>query len=278
MENKELIDYRLYDPSKAIFGNRKDKSKFTTLYCSNKHNCNLYSKGQCVMWSGLWGNRCEFGLKKVEEGYTSRASKFNYWLGERRKKVEGIKQLDSAPDKVAKVGDKIYFPYPHWYMISDLPKILQGSAFNSLYWIPENMFNVELLKIILQGTPFALMGGAIMSYKDKIVPKIVEHLKEEMPDLYSELENKYPEITSKFKNVNYIGRKAYVDTIVKNVIFNIERKGDCFWNGQQLIFEDYNMSFSPVKGKTEVRITPNENETIEITSNDMVDLNTKFKD
>jgi hypothetical protein len=128
MSEHKVIDYRIYDPSNAIFKSGNDKATCTVLRCSNSENCSLFKEGRCVAFSGLGYTRCPYGKKSTEVGFTKRARKFRTWINDREQMYENVPKLDTASIKMAEVGEYIYFPYAYWYLIRGLAEY-EGSAF-----------------------------------------------------------------------------------------------------------------------------------------------------
>ena len=275
---EKLIGYSIFDPRNSVFGAKNEKAKATKTYCSNSGNCFFHEKGQCVLWSGLAGHKCKFGRKEVIHGYTQRATKYHDWINKRKKESEGVGPLKAAPQKMGKIGSKIYFPYPHWYMILNLPEEIQGNAWKNIYWIPENLFNADLLIQIIEGKPHAMMGGEIKSYQKEIVPKIVLHLKEIFPGIWENLIQKKPCLGERSKELSHIGRKAILSTLIPGCEFEIERKGTWKWDGEFLTCENYEGFFLPVKGPATIKIKPEDGASVIVTNEVMTNHHTEFID
>jgi hypothetical protein len=278
MENSELIDYRLYNPSNSIFkGSGNDKAKFTRLYCSNSSNCGAFKQGACPMWN-FGGEKCPYGRKTIEEGYTKRARKFHAWIQERKNLVKEIKQLADCK-KMCMIGEYIYLPYPYWTLDRSIKVEKRSSLFSSgQEFIKKELFTIDFFQQLVTAQPKAFMGGLITSYEEKVVPKIINHCREVMPEFFTEWENKYPKTAIKFKDINHVGRKARANTLKIGCEIQIDNK-TAIWNGNEFVFGNFPILFSPIKAaKTYVKIVPTEGASVEITDNAQVCESTEFID
>lgn len=273
-----LIDYRLYDPTKSLFGNKRDKAKFTTLRCSMSETCPALAQGKCAVWHGLGGTHCPYGRRQSETGYTPRAQKFRSWLRERREQVLDIKQL-SPWRKIARIGDYVFFPYPFWSI--DMKAVDQryrhGFFSSPDLFLPADIFTIDLFEKIINARPRAMMGGEITDYQKETVPQIIMHTQEEMPNFYKAWATKHPETAKRFKVLDYTGRKAYLKTVRPGSVFPSD-DGNMIWDGERLIVESYQSIFVPVRKceKCTLTILPSDDTVIEIVDNNQVDDGTKF--
>lgn len=276
----KIVDWRLYDPRNSIFkGSGNDRAEFKTVRCNNSENCSAFKRGQCTMFN-FSGERCPYGSRRREEGFTQRARKYSSWIAEKRESVNGIPQLNTL-DKVAIIGEYIFFPYPHWSLNFNHPGIKSGGFFSSgTQFIKKELFTVELFEKIINVRPQAMMGGTIKSYQEEVVPKIAMEVSEELPEFYAEWEKAYPETASRFKEKNYVGRKAYLNTVVPGSVFT---KGNIkfTWSGGVLKCEGMKSPLGHIiwagKGEYISQYTPTDNDIVTIEDNSQVDCNTKFK-
>lgn len=275
----KLIDWRMYDPSKPnLFGKKSDRAVFTTLTCSNSDNCPAYKRGGCAVWNGLGGTHCPYGKRMEEEGFTPRAQKYRNWIRERREQVAGIEQL-TAWKKIAVIGDYVYFPYSFWSIgMKSIDQRFRDGAFNDPdKFLPREMFTVDLFDRIVNARPRALMGGEITKYQAEIVPKIILHTRQELPDFFDEWIKKYPKTAKRFESLNYVGMRAYLKTLRPGARFT-HKNGEMFWDGRVLRIEDYNSVSFPLNKweSATLIITPSDETIIEITDNEQVTEFTKF--
>lgn len=276
-QNYEVIDWRLYDPNNSFFKSKaSDKAEFRRSLCSNSKNCGLFAKGQCTLYS-FGFQKCPYGYIKTDIGYSRKAHKYSDFIKQSKDSVVEIPQLDSANRKLSIVGDWVFFPYPHWYLKNNLPDEIKGGVFSSIHFIPINLFTLEFLYQIITFRPNAMMGGEIVSYQKEVVPKILIHLKEELPNIFNELMLKYEDLYIYVKEQSNIGRKALIKTLNKGCIITTD-KGIFTWDGQHMICDDYKNVFNPFKGMSKIIIVPNDDETYKITDDNQVCSETKFLD
>lgn len=276
--NATLIDYRLYDPSAAVlFKNRNNKAIFRELFCTLP-SCRARKKGKCAVWNvAAWG--CPYGLIKSDIGFTKRAAKFRSWINERKKRVDGICQL-KALKKIEQIGEYIYFPYPHWHLDKTITDKLENKSKGRISFFTIKEFTVELFELIVNTRPRSLFGGEITSYQKDVVPQIVLHTEEQLPEFYRKWSEMYPETAGKYKVKNYVGRKAFLKTCVVGAEFKIKRGDVGVWDGKFLIIDNYNPLFPPVRDclSTKMIFEPTDKTTIVITNNSQVDRKTLFDD
>lgn len=276
--NKKLIDYRLYNPKNSLFGSKKDKAKFRTLYCTASDVCRAYKNNTCTMWK-MGGSKCPYASMNVEEGFTQRARKFHSWVSERKERVKDIKQLKAA-GKIELINEYIYFPYAHWYLDKSVPVENKGGYFsNGPQFFLLDVFTIDLFQKIVNARPHAMMGGEITSYQKEVVPKIVMHTEEQLPDFFNQWKDKYKDTYERFKVKDYVGRLALVKTLKKGT--KIQHKyGNIIWDGKYAVIDNFDLSFSPIKeySNASLKLTLEDNASIKITSNDQVSGITKFVD
>ena len=274
IEKKELIDYRLYDPSGFnLFGKKSDKAVFTTVHCSNSKNCELYKRGKCALWHGVFHVGCEYGNLYKETGYTTRAKKSYQWINTRRERVKGISQL-ASPKKIATVGNKVFLPYQFWKIAvfghySDKQK--------SHYWIDKSDFNIEFVLKLIKSVPRDLWDNSIITkYQKEVVPRFISHLKELLPDTYDECYKASESFREKADSITFIGRTAKVITLVKGSVIKVA-SNYYKWDGEKLISERDECHLIEFKGYKTI-IIPNDKSVIKITNDNQADEGTEFID
>jgi len=288
----EVIHGYVFDPRHSLFkSSQNDKAKCTTIYCCNKLSCPLYAQKRCV-YMHVFPDRCPYGYKRVEEGFTRRARKLSSWVSERKEKYRG-KSLSAAPPVLCRIGAYVYLPYAHMSMNKDVPFLRHSHVFDSgIPFVLAKDFTIEAVAKLLTFRPQALMAGAngsheICSYQTEQVPSFLIHLKEQMPDLFSRVADKYPElITSKMSDYSPVGRKALVATLRKGCVF-VKDKGkdriteEWVWDGKDFVCENAEYllgSFSGLKAENVcIKITPEPGAEIEITDVRQVTPQTVFK-
>jgi hypothetical protein len=265
-----------------LFGSKTDKASMRQVHCKNSENCPLFAQGKCIALNFM-GYRCPHGYARSEDGYTKKARAFSKWIRDREEKYKDtLYKLDSAPDYMIIIGDKIYLPYHCMNMNNDIPFeshghfMSKGSGFLAL-----EHFTVDNIARMCNFAPQALMGGTITSYITEVVPKFLTHLSEYLPKLYQELIEKYPNLQIKVTNMNHVGRKALLSTLKPDItiVNGDSSKSHWDWDGEKLTSEDYRMIFSVVDTAKQVTVIyPKPNATVKVQSNDHVLPTTKFID
>lgn len=81
-----------------------------------------------------------------------------------------------------------------------------------LVYIPEDKFDNKLIKFICDAKPVTIFDNVeIKRYQEEIVPRFLYELKKEYKEIYNNFVQKNPEY--KEKEINFIGRKAYIYTL-----------------------------------------------------------------
>jgi len=221
--------------------------------------------------------KCPYGKKETEIGYTPRAMKFHSWMRDKRATVEGIQQKKGY-SKIAIIGDYVWFPYPHWNLASTIPEKYQSGAFTTNTFIEKDDFTVKLFQTIVRAIPQAVFGGAIQRYQIEIVPTMVQHVKEELPEFYNDWAIAYPDTAEKFKDVSSVGREARLDTIKAGTMVEVKKDVCGLWDGKQITVENYQPFFMGIVEKAKLVITPKKDAVITITNDNQVTNETVFVD
>lgn len=115
--------------------------------------------------------------------------------------------------------------------------------------------------------PYAMVGGEIESYQKKAVPQFCYQLKRNIPDLYQQVVEIYPEIQNLIENINYVGKKAKVKTLLPG---KVKLSSDILdWNGDMLKAKGKQISWWGLHDE-EVTIIPDDNTVVEICDNETV--------
>lgn len=271
-EQEKVINTRFYDGT-SVFNKKKESSEATQIICSAYDKCELYAKGRCVC-RGLnlfsWDN-CKFGKAKTISGPTRRAKSFGTF--QRVYKESDTYEKVKAPEdqKIFRVSGYIgvklkYVGY------DDEKNCLTDPTFTSGNWefIEEENFNNDFIHHVCTFESRAMMGGIIKSYQKEAVPEFLYQLKTYLPDIYNRFVQEYPEFS--VKEVNYVGKKAYVKTLRKGCVI----KGFTF-DGEYLYNPNYHITFFFIdNAQTEVKVKVTDDMVVEITDNSQVDENTMF--
>ena len=271
-EQERIINTRFYDGT-SIFNKKKESSEVTQIICSAYDKCELYAKGRCVcrgfnLFS--WDN-CKFGKVKTISGPTRRAKSFSTF--QRVHKECDTYEKVKAPEDQKLFRTNGYIGMKLSYVgYSEENNCLTDPSFSSGGWIyvKEEDFTNKFIHHVCIFKPQAIMGGIIKGYQQKIVPEFLYQLKSYLPDIYNRFVQEYSEFS--VKEVNYVGKKAYVKTLRKGcVIKGFTFDGECLYNS------NYYISFFFINNaQTEVRVKVTDSMVVEITDNSQVDENTMF--
>jgi hypothetical protein len=282
MMDKEIIHASIYDPANAIFSSRRsDRARCTVVRCGDKDKCGLYARGECAYISLIGWHRCPYGEVFTETGFTRRARKYRVWLNERRERYKDVGRLTSHTTRLAIVGEYVFLPYAHMTMNESIPFLAPGGFLRKdNCFLPLENFTVETIRSIVGFHPHAVMGGEIRAYQEKSVPQFLAHLKEEMPDLYAEALKEIPGIKQR-SVLNSVGRKAYLDSLKAGVVIRSGKKHITTWKWTGTVLESQDASVLGIPPglktkETRAVITPQEGQTVEITSEDQVDEDTQY--
>lgn len=279
MEYK-TISVNISDPANSLFKDfRNNVAECRIVSCKNSDNCPLYKRGQCVM-SGIFIDKCPYGLSRVEYGFTRKAKKYNEWISEKRKQFEEVPYLKSPSKVMCEIGDYIYLPYPHMNMNEKAPFLHHSYVFSSgSPFMKKENFTIDVILSIIYFRPMSMMGGEIDSYQKEVIPKFIEHLSEIFPELYEKLAQKDVRSQIVVKNKTYIGRKAVLQSLNPNVGTFIDiHKRTWTWDGEWLHSKDIVSAFGLSSKNSETKVKPFGNVDVKITDDKQVNSNTIFLD
>ena len=91
------------------------------------------------------------------------------------------------------------------------------------------------------------MGGIIEEYQNKVVPDIIQALKKVAPEIHKNFIAEYPEFDVA---PNYIGKYAFIKTMVNGSKLEDAHGNIFILNNGKLVCEKWRLSFVPFKGGT----------------------------
>lgn len=280
MEEYKLIHATIRDPLNSYFTKSKtERASCRSIKCSNSTNCQLYARGECSLLSIMNIQFCPYGKINYEEGYTGRAHKYSEWIEEKKEKFKNVlNKLKDYSEYMAKIGEYVFLPYSFMNKNENVPFLQHGHFLsNGKSFIKLKKFTSEVIHNILTFRPRAMMGGEITHYQQKYVPLFVKHLFETFPKLYDETQKSYPEIKNILKTHSNIGRKALLYTLNPNKgIFIDIHKGEWTWDGEYLTSLNSKGGFMLISNFSEIKIKPEKNAIVKITSENQINKNTKF--
>lgn len=271
-ENKEykLINTRVFHPAAKDV---RERCEFT--YCCASEMCDLYKSGMCVHDRRYFGDvRCPYGKNRQTEGFTSRAKKFYSWMEDARKTyAETLDKVIFSTDKMAKIHEYVFLPYPFFSNYVNPIKWIEDGHF-----VKASDFTTERVIEIIKYRPQAMFGGEIERFQRESVPRFLQHLRETFPELYAQLEQHelFKKVSDKVDN--YIGRTAYVKTMRHGSYAVDCHKNKWEIDGSEIVCRKWSTWLPFGKTPTEVRIAMTDDMTAKITDNNQVCEKTRFTD
>lgn len=280
INESDIIHVHIFDPSERNFFYKpkaNEKSELHIYSCKDKDGCDAYKKGQCINVGNVFGEKCAVGSKKIIQGSTRRAKKFYDQIrGWKECYSDVYKKLNPAPKKITKVSGGYMLPYVFMSMNESVPFARKSSAFVSgkPFLADEDMTKENILNIC-SFRPQAIFGGEISKYQKESVPKFIYDLKQCYPKLYSMAFDGSEVAESKLKNINFVGRKAFLKTLKPNIKIK-----EFTWDGEKLKVENKKfMSFEPIKWEScYCEFKPNDDSVVKVESNEWVTDETVFAD
>jgi hypothetical protein len=275
MDKKYTTIYAyVYCPS-----DKKSKAVCTSVHCSNAQNCGLYKRNECILIGALNTQSCPYGKYYRTHGFTKMAKNYYSWINKQREQYKDVEsKISSFRYIMSEIGDYIFLPYSHMNMNENIPFFYHGGIFtNGSYLLPKEHFTIPNIIKICEFRPYALTGGEITSYQLEEIPKFLQHLSQEYPEIFKELCNHYERAKKLSTTFSNVGRKAYLRTLTPNVSPFVDIHGGIWhWDGQYLTSNNSKMSFGLINNFTEIRLTPHPNTIVEISDDKQVNDNTSF--
>lgn len=282
-----VIDVKLYG-GKGIFGGKETPLEAQITSCEKHDVCSLFKNGQCRALRGSTG-RCEHGKGSVVRGYTSRASKYSEFKStwKNHEKYNALKETFSYFDIIdgtLSIHTDMILSKKQDHQLNSWEKYADGFSFTTCwnndrentykngFKINVDELTINHLHIIYNLKPRALFDdGEISSYKKEFLRDFTVFLKENLPKIYAEYDEKHG-----FPKVNYIGKKALLSTINHSEIFVGKHKAT--WDGTNIIVKGDKPIWAMFKEVDEVTtiVKPSKDFTIDITNNDQVNDKTVF--
>lgn len=273
------IKSHVFDPARSMFKDvRNDRAEHHLIHCSQREVCDLYKRKECSL-GGFLGDRCPYGKASTVTGPTRRAGKYHRWINDKKAltTIDGF-SVEKASERVARIGEYVYLPYPHMCMNTSAPFLKHSSTLvNGQPFILWEDFTTDVIKSITTFRPQTSMYEEIKSYQSESVPKFLQHLQEDFLILFTRLKEKYPELVESRIPQSSVGRVAYVKTLKVGAIIK-NKKETWVWDGVSLESKDTTPLFLVVEAShVVITLIPKEDATIKIVDDNQVDSKTKFK-
>ena len=277
------INVNLYG-GKGLFGGRETPLEAEEIFCDRFEQCTYYQTGTCLKCRSFLAPTCKFGRTNTIKGYTSRARKY-YSFRSTYENDEVYSKLKYPNEPVAIMGDTLYIHYRYGTVrkrteqdekwVKDVEGyIIDTGNYRSSVFIPLNEVTNNLLFAIFSNKPRAIMGGIIEEYQNKVVPDIIQALKKVAPEIHKNFIAEYPEFDVA---PNYIGKYAFIKTMVNGSKLEDVHGNIFVLNNGKLICEKWRVSFVPFNGGTaKMEIAVRDDMKYKITSNSQCDENTRF--
>ncbi len=273
MSEGKIVHASIYDPSgfNLFKPEPNARAECKTIFCSCE-SCPLLKKKQCQCLT-LFGKNCPYGKIKWERGFTKRARNFHSWVRETKEKYKDVPWLSAPTKKMEFIGDYVYLPYAH----IENCKIFESKS----QFLPKEKWTVENVIFLMHFVPQALFGGSIPSYQEKEVPMFLTHLREQDPEMWTQLIERMPHLN---KEANHVGRKAYLKTLNAPIEWTEPSNYPVTWrwDGETLrtsSMDAYYHSWGKIDLESmELIGKPKERAVVVVQSNDWVNESTEFLD
>lgn len=274
IEDYKPINFTYYNPRTSLFkAGKSDRERTTVYFCNNVESCDAYKRGKCVMLNGLYSHSCPYGKIERQEGYTKAARSCGVLISKMKDKYGDVEYSKKNLGFVCYIGDYVYLNLPH--LINYSNSIRDRKFFIDEDIIKKEDFTPEFVVELIKYRPEALMGGEIKSYQKDNVPKFCTQLKRYMPDMYEKVKAIYPEIEERTENINYVGKRAKLMTLLAGKVKVSTNVLD--WDGKVLHAKGNQISFWKMNDE-EVTIIPNKDTIVDIYDNATVTDDTELVD
>ena len=199
----------------------------------------------------------------MRTGMTRRARSYYTWISDERKRLAEFPKAKRAPSRVFKIGEFWNLPYAH------MAESWAGGNYPiKSEWVHQDDMTPEMMASIVNGKPTAMMGGVITSYQQESVPRFLEDVRRNYPELWKIVPE---DAKARVQSTDYTGRKAVLETCAPG------KFGNWVWDGKTLSGGAVNSLMLPAEAE-HIVLTPKSGATIKITENSQVTDATVFVD
>ena len=277
MSDFKPINFTYYDPNNSLFkAGKSDRERYTVYYCSNCENCDAYKTNQCILMNGLYGQRCPYGKKISEEGFTKASRKCGDLIAKGKELYSDVKYAMRELNYICFIGEYVYLPLP--WLDNYANPIREKGFFYSDGLMPRSKFTPEFVVELINFRPRALMGGYITEYASKYLPEFIRQLRRTMPEMYAEVQRVYPEVDNigTLQNMNFVGKKALVKTLLPCKVGLCGKVHIAEWDGTVIRTTGRELGWL-LDGNEDVTIVPNDNTYVQVLENSCVTDETVFE-
>jgi hypothetical protein len=277
MENYKPINFTYYNPKNSLFkAGKSDRERFTVYYCSNCENCEAYKNNKCIMLNGLYGQRCPYGKKISEEGFTKASRKCGELIRKAKELYGEVSYALKGLDFICFIGDYVFLNLP--WLDNYVNPIRSKGFFFSEGLIHMDNFTSEFVVELINYRPRAMMGGYIIDYSSKYIPTFVRQLRQKMPEMYDTVRKICTEIDEigTLKTMNFIGKRALVKTLRPCKIGLCGDVHVAEWDGTVIKTNGRELGWL-LDGNEVVTIVPTDNTYVRVMDNSSVTENTIFE-
>ena len=295
-DRQKKINVSLYGGKPSFGGGRERPLVAEVTYCDVPDECPLKRKGMCLKAQRLGSCHCPHAKMDVVKGYTSRAKKYKEFVETwRNDPLLNALKCPSDPVVIFELDGKVFMKLGHMKLKYDEQESDWMEGYNRVgkshiwttrdawmdnayLWVPREEVTAEVISVICHRYTYAFMGGMIDEWNEKQVPMVVDQLRVNLPDVYSDLCKLDHELVG--RPMNHVGRYARVLTLrdgseMRDCHGNVFRK-----EGGELVCDDYNSTLVgpqalAARGATLI-MRPSESDVVKVESNDWVTDTTEF--
>lgn len=275
-----IILSNVYDPAHSIFQSDRNKKACVNIsFCNACEHCDAYKKNLCAECSiGFLANGvCPHSKHYRLEGPTKRSKSYMTFVREAKDALNISDdrfrvRLDSIKSTIKIGGDYVFLNLPH--LANYVNPIADELGLINRNYIPIDRFTDDVIKLLLNYRPQAVMGGEIEGYQKTNIPEFILDLKHNFPEIYKRVIEETP-YEARITNYNYKGKIALLNTLKPGVVKSIYGSNLWNWDGKVLkpmddTFTISGMEFDSVIPKSDTYVVVEDNSTV-------VEGKTKFK-
>lgn len=269
-----IITIGLYGGKSFFKGVRDTKYRAEVVTCDCA-TCSLRDRGMCLKVTSPAFHTCKYGQKHIFEGYTPQAASCAEWrhIFTSHEKYSELSSLASGI-YFGVVGD-CYFVYTTFVGVNwnedGTYKFETSTRPDTHVFIEKDKADADFFVDLLTYKPYALFGGEIKDYRQKIVTLILKQMRDLAPDLYEAVIEAEPTLAEIAPN--FVGKTVYVKSLKPDIDIHVQNYGTFHLSADRktLTCKDYHSAFIPFNAKTaEMTIQVTDDMTYKVQSNEEV--------